>query len=128
MTHGERDYELVAKVLGLRLCHFGNEGFPFVADDRTGETFYWNPQGDDGDSFRLAIALEMQVEYLDFSGNARARVRHLGYDQVWVTNYCIQGWEGGSSVAMVKDAQRAARMSVWNAAVYYARSKNGQET
>lgn len=69
---------------------------------------YFDPLTDDGDALRLAVKLDMQVEYLEFTGNARARSRII--DTEWQTEYCM------STDLTEKDPYAAARRAIVRAA------------
>lgn len=85
-----------------------DRGYPH--SNREG-SHWWNPLLDDGDAFRLAIHLSMQVEYLDFTGNARARSRlYSAHDQEWFKEYCM------SKDLVEKDSCGAARRAIVKAA------------
>lgn len=91
---------------GIYYTH--DRGFP---DSKRHGSCWWNPLLDDGDAFRLAIQLSMQVEYLDFTGNARARARKFGaIEPDWSVEYCM------SPDLKIKDEARAARRAIVKAA------------
>lgn len=54
--------ELAAKAARYRICHFVSDTKAFVSDDATGERFYWAPKDDDGDSLRLAVRLDIELQ------------------------------------------------------------------
>lgn len=102
---------------GIYYTH--DRGYPDVG--RVGSC-WWNPLLDDGDAFRLAIQLSMQVEYLDFTGNARARARkHGGIDQDWIVEYCM------TPDMKTKDESAAARRAVVKAAADLCEKLNWRE-
>lgn len=70
----------------------------------------WNPLKDDGDALRLAVKLEMQVEYLEFTGNARARSRVWGLETDWCVEYCM------SEDLSTKNPNAAVRRAIVRAA------------
>lgn len=78
----------------------------------------WEPHLDDGDALRLAVKLEMQVEYLEFTGNARARPRVLIRDgDGWFVEYCLSDrWQG-------KDPAAATRLAIVRAAASVGQQK-----
>lgn len=50
---------------------------------------FWNPLTNSDDALQLVVDLDMQVEYLAFTGNARARPRKICDPNIdWVTQYC----------------------------------------
>ncbi len=91
---------------GIYYTH--DRGYP---DQKRFGSCWWNPLLDDGDAFRLSMALSMQVEYLDFTGNARARARKFGaIEQEWFTVYCMD------AELRTKDEAGAARRAIVMAA------------
>jgi hypothetical protein len=62
MDKAKRDaMEMAAKAAGYRVCHFESDLRAYVADDRTGERFYWAPRNDCGDALRLMADLGMSI-------------------------------------------------------------------
>ena len=99
--------ELAAKAARLKFDILA--GKP-IRREPDGQPVYWNPLTDDGDALRLAVALGMRVEYLDFTGNARARTRPRHTDQDWCVEYCM------SNDMTKKDPCAATRRAIVRAA------------
>ena len=103
--------KLAAKAAGI--------GLKFSADEsvspRLEKTWTsWNPLTDDGDALRLAVKLDMQVEYLEFSGYARARSR-MHHNEEWCQEYCM-------SDMGIKDPYAATRRAIVRVAAEIGKS------
>ena len=67
--------ELAAKAAGIALDGECPHGGFWVWDDEHLHHLPWNPLADDGDALRLAVKLDIQVHYSDFTGEALVRWR-----------------------------------------------------
>lgn len=113
--------ELAAKAVGLywqgdETSRYGHFMGLSIREDDNPSGYCWNPLTDDGDALRLAVALDMQVEYLDFTGNARARTRPRHTDQDWCVEYCM------SNDMTKKDPCAATRLAITRAAAEVGRA------
>lgn len=108
--------ELAAKAEGRTIKWMTQIG----SGNRPDETFSacWNPLLDDGDALRLAVQLDMQFEYLEFTGYARARSRKLdhGEPRPWLSEYCMND-------ANEKDPLAATRRAIVRAAAELAKQE-----
>lgn len=70
------DFEHAARAAGLDIWTGGGPheggGYPVGMDSDGGYEAIWNPPEDDGDTLRLAAAIEAQVGYSSFSGEGVA--------------------------------------------------------
>lgn len=81
--------ELAAKVGGIELC-FNDRGVPGYWSKWRGLPQWneWNPFEDDGDAFRLAVRLEIEIRV--FNGSA-----HAGKQEKF---WCTEHWFPGGNV------------------------------
>lgn len=111
--------ELAAKAAGWGAIKVDHRGWFYVCtypDPDAPEWEIWSPLDNDGDALRLAVKLEMQVEYLEFTGNARARARGMRGETDWQVEYCM-----GASFDR-KDPEAATRRAIVRAAAEIGKS------
>ena len=77
--------ELAAKAAGIELTQgYGEPAWRCMFyQDENYECFYWNPIDDDGDALRLAVKLEMELDFSDdeTSATKELRVRAVEYHE-----------------------------------------------
>ena len=71
--------ELAAKAANVA----GIDGVYPIARDSSGDWYEWNPLTDDGDALRLAVKLEMELDFSDdeTSATKELRVRAVEYHE-----------------------------------------------
>lgn len=96
--------DLAAKAAGLKLFWDGSDSLPPAIDP---PFVYWNPKHDDGDSLRLSVALDIQIEYIGKSSGPTTEVN------------CWPRGRGDCAAChqFGDDKQAATRRSIFEAAV-----------
>ena len=112
MTPDEREeFLLVAKACGLQIgtevgeYTFSHQYGCLQRRNANGTSTNWNPKTDDGDAFRLAVKLNMLLDF-----------KRLHHRKVSTTRTADIAVLNGT------DWLQDARLAIWRAAVAYARS------
>ena len=114
MTPTEREeFEMVAKAAGFKIGYdvgeYGWEDFCFARKNANGTSTIWNPRTDDGDAFRLLIALCQM-------GKLRLQITDYGID-IFVLNdglWIPRSWRFPCD-------NTATREAIWQCALECAR-------
>ena len=98
----ERDLlSMAAKSVGYAI-QSNDERAPGAYVSVDGRVFHWNPLADDGDAFRLAVALWIEIRV--FNGKAHAGRQ----DRFWCTEECGDDPGAAARRAVVRAAARLA--------------------
>lgn len=73
---------------------------------------YWNPRDDDGDTLRLAVALDMDVHI----GSAKVRVKYPDWRETLVGRMCCAGWVEELHYDGRQSKEAATRLAILRAA------------
>ena len=103
------DLEYAAKACGIKIS-FDARGAYQVIDGMSGNDKTWNPRTDDGDSFRLAVKLRIDIDW--FLNRVRASFSDTNRTHRWVD----------FNPVIKDDDLRACREAVFAVAVQIGRS------
>jgi hypothetical protein len=92
---------MAAKAAGYAI-HSNDERAPGAYVSINGRVTHWNPLADDGDAFRLAVALWLEIRV--FNGKAHAGRQ----DRFWCTEECGDDPSAAARRAVVRAAARLA--------------------